>query len=409
MNEPAVFEVPSKTMDLDAVFSDHGLNSAHTKIHNVYGMLMSEGTHDGLLSLHPNERPLVITRATYAGGQRYAAVWTGDNSSTWEHLAISLPEIMNMGLSGITLAAADIGGFAIGATPELYARWLEAGVFYPYCRTHTAYGNPNQEPWSYGTKIEDINRRSIELRYRLLPYLYNAFHDAAQTGLPVMRALLLDYPDDPAAVDQNSEFLFGDDLLVAPVLLSNHTEREVYLPRGVWYDFWTDRRYSGPTSITVGAPLDLIPLFVRGGAIVPTQQLVQYTSQAPINPLTFEIYPNGSSSREYYEDDGLSFDYQRGVSLDERLSATESAGEVNITISSPAGSYKPPARSLMFKIHAHRNFPHGVEIDGKPANALHSVSDLDKAAEGWSFDETNSVVWIKTPDQGTSMTTRIEK
>jgi len=409
MNEPSVFEVPSKTMDLDEVFSDNGLNSPHAKIHNVYGMLMSEGTRDGLLKLRPNERPLVITRDTYAGGQRYAAVWTGDNSSTWEHLAISLPEIMNMGLSGIALAGADIGGFAIGATPELYTRWLEVGAFYPYCRTHTAYGNPNQEPWSYGNKIEEINRRSIELRYRLLPYLYNAYHDAAQTGLPVMRALLLDYPDDPAAVGQDSEFLFGDDLLVAPVLLSNHTQREVYLPRGVWYDFWTDRRYSGPTNITVDAPLERIPLFVRGGAIVPTQQLVQYTSEAPINPLTFEIYPDGSSSREYYEDDGLSFEYQRGVSLDERVSATESGGQFNITISSPTGTYKPSARSLMFKVHSQRNSPHNVEIGGKRVNALRAVADLDQAVEGWAYDEINNTVWIKTPDQGMAMTAQIEK
>jgi alpha-glucosidase len=409
MNEPSVFDVPSKTMDPDEIFYDHGLHSPHTKIHNVYGMLMSEGTRDGLLKLQPNERPLVITRDTYAGGQRYAAVWTGDNSSTWKHLAISLPEIMNMGLSGIALAGADIGGFAIGATPELYTRWLETGVFYPYCRTHTAYGNPNQEPWSYGNKLEDINRRSIELRYRLLPYLYNAFHDASQTGLPVMRALLLDYPDDPAAISQDSEFLFGDDLLVAPILLSQHIEREVYLPRGVWYDFWTNRRYSGPTSIMVEAPLDRIPLFVRGGAIVPTQQLVQYTSEAPINPLTFEVYPDGSSSREYYEDDGLSFDYQRGVSLNERVSATETANEVRLTVSAPTGSYKPPARSLVFKVHAQRDSPHAVEIDGKPATALHSASDIEKATEGWSFDGTDNVVWIKTPDQGTAMTARIEK
>lgn len=409
MNEPSVFDVPTKTMDLDEIFHDHGLNSPHAKIHNVYGMLMSESTRDGLLSLRPNERPLVITRATYAGGQRYAAVWTGDNSSTWEHLAISLPEIMNMGLSGVTLAGADIGGFAIGATPELYTRWLEAGVFYPYCRTHTAYGNPNQEPWSYGNKLEEINRRSIELRYRLLPYLYNAFHDASRSGLPVMRALLLDYPDDPTAVSQDSEFLFGDDLLVAPVLLSHHTERDVYLPRGVWYDFWTNRRYSGPASITVKAPLDRIPLFVRGGAILPTQQLVQYTGQAPINPLTFEIYPDGSSSREYYEDDGLSFDYRRGVSLDERVSATAGAGQVNITISSPTGSYKPPARSLMFKVHAQRNSPHRVEIDGKPLNIFHAESNLEEVTEGWAFDELNDLIWIKIPDRGTAVTAQIEK
>ncbi|MGH7867161.1 MAG: glycoside hydrolase family 31 protein, partial [Candidatus Dormibacteraceae bacterium] len=218
MNEPSVFDVPSKTMPLDATFYDHGLHSSHAKIHNVYGMLMSEGTNDGMLKARPGARPLVITRDTYAGGQRYATVWTGDNSSTWEHLRISLRELMTMGLSGLDLAGADIGGFALSPSPDLYTRWLEAGVFYPYCRTHTSIGTRDQEPWSYGNRREDINRDSIDLRYRLLPYLYNAFYQSSQTGLPVMRALLLDYPNDPEAVSQENEFLFGDDLLVAPVV-----------------------------------------------------------------------------------------------------------------------------------------------------------------------------------------------
>jgi alpha-glucosidase len=409
MNEPSVFFVPSKTMDLNEVHDDHGLHSPHAKIHNVYGLLMSEGTRDGLLALRPNERPLVITRDTYAGGQRFAAVWTGDNSSTWDHLRISLPELMNMGLSGLDLVGADIGGFAIGATPELYTRWLEAGVFYPYCRTHTAYGNPNQEPWSYGNEKEDINRRSIELRYRLLPYIYNAFHDSAQTGLPVMRALLLDYPDDSDAVSQESEFLFGDDLLVAPVIATGAVQREVYLPRGDWFDFWTDRRYAGPTKIVVYAPLDRIPIFVRGGAIVPTQQVVEYTDQAPINPLTFEIYPDASSSRDYYEDDGLSFDYQRGVSLGQRLSVSQNEHHVSISISAREGSYLPPARSLMFKVHSQREKPHGVAIEGKTLLQLQSSAALDGATEGWVYDGLNNTVWIKAPDQGTALVAHIEE
>jgi alpha-glucosidase len=409
MNEPAVFDVPSKTMDLDAVHYDNGLHSPHAKIHNVYGMLMSEGTRDGMLALRPNERPLVITRATYAGGQRYAAVWTGDNSSTWDHLRISLPEMMNMGLSGLALSGADIGGFAVGATPELYTRWLEAGVFYPYCRTHTAFGNPNQEPWSYGNQWEEINRKSIQLRYRMLPYLYNAFHDTAQTGLPVMRPLLLDYPDDPSAVSQNSEFLFGDDLLVAPVIKGGETARDVYLPRGVWYDFWTTRRYTGPSDMMVDAPLDHIPIFVRGGAIVPTQQVVEYTDQAPINPLTFEIYPDGSSSRDYYEDDGLSFDYRRGVSLEQRLSASVNDHDISITVSARQGTYHPPARSLVMKVHAQKEKPQSVEIDGKTLAPLQSSAALDSTQDGWAYDGVNEVVWIKIPDQGAALTARIEK
>ncbi|HXJ92265.1 MAG TPA: glycoside hydrolase family 31 protein [Terriglobia bacterium] len=410
MNEPSVFEVPSKTMPDDVVFYDNGLQSPETKIHNVYGMQMSRATREGLLKLKPNERPLVITRATYAGGQRYSAVWTGDNTSTWDHLRISVSEIMGMGLSGIALAGADIGGFAGGgATPELYTRWLEAGVFYPYCRTHVEYGAPSQEPWSYGDRLEDINRRSIELRYRLLPYLYNAYRETSETGLPVMRALLLDYPDDPEAVDQNSEFLFGDDLLVAPVLRSEWRRRDVYLPKGDWYDFSNDRRYRGPAHLEVDAPLDRIPIFVRGGAIVPTRPVVQYVSQSPIDPLTFDIYPAArsrtaaaapSSSRDYYEDDGISFDFQRGVSLEEKISVESSADAVAVHMSARQGSYTPPARALVFKIHAQRQAPSNVTADGQALEQKASMEALEKAGSGWAYVQDRNELAVKISDSG---------
>ena len=409
MNEPSIFDVPSKTMDLDAIFDDHGLHSPHVKIHNVYGMLMSEATRAGMLQLRPNERPLVITRATYAGGQRYAAVWTGDNSSLWEHLRLSLPELMTMGLSGLTLAGADIGGFALSPSAELYTRWLEAGVFYPYCRTHTEKGSRNQEPWSFGNRMEEINRRAIELRYRLMPYLYDAFHEAAESGLPVMRALLLDYPDDPQAIGQNYEFLFGDDLLVSPVVKSDERKWDVYLPRGVWYDFWTDQRYTGPTQVNVEAPLDRIPIFVRGGAIIPTQQVLEYTDQAPVDPLTFEIYPAGDSTREYYEDDGLSLDYQRGVVLRERVSSSERDDTVALHLSAREGSYAPPARSLIFKVHAVRTSPRKVEINGQGSQAYPSIDGITRAVEGWAYDALAMTVSIKLHDQGTAVSASIER
>ncbi|PYU95669.1 MAG: alpha-glucosidase [Acidobacteria bacterium] len=411
MNEPAVFEVPSKTMDLDAVHYDHGLDSPHAKVHNIYGMLMSEGTRDGLLSARPDERPLVITRATYAGGERYAAVWTGDNSSTWNHLRISLPELMTMGLSGLALAGADVGGFALSPSPELYTRWLEAGVFYPYCRTHTELGSRNQEPWSFGNRMEDINRKSIELRYRLLPYLYNAFHESAETGLPVMRALLLDYSDDPQAVGQNEEFLFGDDLLVAPVVKDGEIKWGVYLPRGDWYDFWTDRRYTGPADVTVDAPLERIPIFVRAGAIVPTQQVVQYTDEAPINPLTFEIYPlagpDGNSERDYYEDDGISFGYQRGLALRQRVSVSRQQAAMTVQVSVREGSYKPPDRSLVFKVHGQPKSPVSIEAGEKVVERVPSLDRLDQAPKGWFYDDNSNLIWIKQPDGGLALTTRI--
>jgi alpha-glucosidase len=407
MDEPSIFEVPSGTMDLNAVHYDNGLGSSHAKIHNVYGMLMSEATQDGMLRLRPNERPMVITRATYAGGQRYAAVWTGDNTSTWEHLRISIRELLTMGLSGLAFAGADIGGFAGGPTPELYARWLEAGVFYPYCRTHAAAGNPDQEPWSYGNRLEVINRNSINLRYRLLPYLYNGFYQASRTGLPIMRALLLDYPDDPEAVHQDEEFLFGDDLLVAPIIKPEETEQWAYLPRGKWFDFFTDHLYQGPTYATVSAPLGRTPLFVRGGAIIPTQQVVEYADQAPIDPLTFEIYPDGSSSREYYEDDGMSFNYRNGVSLRQRVSVSTEHRGIAIDISAREGSYTPPLRSLVLKVHNKRTQPREVEVGGDTLEHLGSNKALDDSHSGWFYDEEDCVVWVKLPDRGTTLTVQI--
>ena len=409
MNEPAVFEVPSKTMDPDAVFDDRGRRSPHAKVHNVYGMLMSEGTRDGMLKARPNERPLVITRDTYAGGQRYAAVWTGDNSSLWDHLRLSLPQLMNMGISGLTLTGADIGGFALSPSPELYTRWLEAGVFYPYCRTHTEIGSRDQEPWSFGYRMEQINRRSIELRYRLLPYLYNAFREAADTGVPIMRALLLDYPDDPRAVEQNYEFLFGNDLLVAPVVKSDETRWAVYLPRGLWYDFWTDRAYEGSRTVTIEAPLDRIPIFVRGGAILPTEQPLEYTDQAPVDPLTFEIYPRGDSAREYYEDDGLSFDYRRGVSLREHVSSSDRGDSMTLGLSAREGSYTPPARSLVFRVHRLHNRPRKVEINGQGSEARASLDAIDPDSQGWVYDPDAMTVSIRFPDRGKALEVRIQK
>jgi alpha-glucosidase len=408
MNEPTIIKPGGQpaTFDLDLVHeTDHG-PTPHAKIHNVYGMLESAATRDGMLRVRPNERPLVITRATYAGGQRYAAQWSGDNWGTWDHLRLSMPMLMTMGLSGLQFSGADIGGIFPVPSPELYTRWLEAGVFTPFCWTHSG-GPGNLEPWAFGNRLEEINRHSIELRYRLLPYLYNAFWEAAENGIPIMRPLLLEYPDDPMAVQQNDEFLFGNDLLVAPVTKDDDIRREVYLPRGVWYDFWTDRRSTGPRRLTVDAPLERIPLFVRGGAIVPSQQAVQYSDQAPIDPLTFEIYPEGTSSRPYYEDDGISFDYQGGVSLQQRLTVTQQPRALNVEISAREGQYTPPARSLVLKVHGERTQPRQVEVGGEKLAAQSSVEALEGASQGWAYDEATDIVWLKIPDRGVALRAQI--
>ncbi|HEV8539101.1 MAG TPA: glycoside hydrolase family 31 protein, partial [Bacteroidota bacterium] len=312
MNEPAVFDVPQKTMDVSVIHDDNGMKTAHRKSHNVYGMQMARGTFEGNLALRPDERPFVLTRASYAGGNRYAAAWTGDNISSWEHLELAIPMCLNLSISGQPFVGTDIGGFVGSPSGELYARWLQLGVFTPLMRTHTVFGSADQEPWSYGKKFEAINRKSIELRYKLLPYIYTQFYLASQTGIPMMRPIFFDYPDDRDTYWNEREFLFGDALLVAPVVTPGDITRSVRLPGGTWYDYWTGKKYAGPNYVTVDAPIDRIPVFVKAGAIIPAQQIVQYSDQAPVDPLTVEVYPNRKSSTVLYEDDGKSFDYREG-------------------------------------------------------------------------------------------------
>ena len=419
MNEPTVDDVPlsqgwfPRALDPDVIHWDQGLKTPHSKNHNVYGMLMSQATREGLLRFRPNERPFVITRATYAGGQRYAAQWTGDNFGTWEHLRSSLRICLSMGISGLPFVGSDIGGFGDTPSPELYTRWLQAGIFHPYFWTHTGDPERTVDPWSFGSGLEQINRSWIELRYRLLPYLYNAFYQSTQTGLPIMRGLMLDFPDEPAAFDptpagQNDEFLFGEDLLVAPVVKDGELRRKVYLPRGSWIDYWTDQPYVGPSKITVEAPLERIPIFVRAGTILPTQQVTQYVDEAPMDPLTFEIFPEGNSSREYYEDDGISFDYQQGVFLKQRLHVSRGSDTLLIQISAREGKYIPPDRSIVLRIHRQQSPPSHVKVAGVSMETKSQTVSPNNAGEGATYDEERRILSIKFPDRGNELEVKIQ-
>jgi alpha-glucosidase (family GH31 glycosyl hydrolase) len=259
-----------------------------------------------------------------------------------------------------------------------------------------------------------INRHSIELRYRLLPYFYNAFYQETQTGLPIMRPLFLDDPADEKSMDptpsgQNNEFLFGDDLLVAPVVTEGEFKRKVYLPKGTWLDFGSDEAYVGPLTMTVDAPLDRIPMFVRAGAIVPTRQVVQYTGEAPIDPLTFEIFPQGNSSGQYYEDDGDSYDYKKGVYLLETVSVHDQDATVSVGISAREGTYKPPSRSVVLKIHGMVAAPRKVQVDRRDLAIVGSPEMLEKSVEGAAYDSKARIVWVKTPDRNSPLEVTVVK
>jgi alpha-glucosidase len=328
MNEPATFPPeknppqpnlahdPAKTFPVDVRHAGDGINGPHARYHNVYGMQMARSTFEGVGKLRPDARPFVLTRAGYAGVQRYAAVWTGDNVPSWEHFALSIPMLNNMGVSGVPFIGADIGGFAGNTMPELYARWLQTAALTPFCRTHSNNESDRREPWSFGSDYEKINRASIELRYELLPYLYTTFEAHTENGSPVMRPLWFNYPTDYNVYDAPlgaDEFLIGDDLLVAPVMQAGATTRGVYFPKGdAWFDWWTGERHEGGTTANTPAPLARLPLFIRAGASIPTQGVVQSTDEMAHAPLTLTVAAGNGIGR-IYEDAGDGYDYRRGA------------------------------------------------------------------------------------------------
>jgi alpha-glucosidase len=405
MNEPAVFFDPAHTMALDVRHDNEGQPTDEREIHNVYGMLNSRATFEGLGRLRPNERPFVLTRATFAGGQRYAAVWPGDNVSSWAHLRATIPMFANMGLSGFSFVGADIGGFAEAPTAELYTRWLQLGVFYPFMRTHTTFGTPDQEPWSYGTFHEALNRRAIEMRYELLPQVYNVMEEASRTGIPAFRPLLLDYPNDPATWERDDEFLFGSDLLVAPVLREEAGDREVYLPAGEWYDYHRGWRFEGPRTHLIPVTMETIPVFVRGGAFIFRQPLVQHTGEMAGQALRVAVFPAARSEASLYEDEGDGVEYQRGAYSRRRFSQRREGGRVTIQVGAPEGSWRPAPRDLIFELRG-AGEPSRVTA-GEEALAHLDTARLATEPKGWTRTD-QGVVLIKLRDRTEAFTVTLE-
>jgi alpha-glucosidase len=371
----------------------------HREIHNVYGLLMTQSTYEGLKKLRPDSRPFVLTRATYSGGQRYSALWPGDNVSDWDDFRATIPMFASLGLSGFPFVGADIGGFAEAPTPELFTRWLQAGVFYPFMRTHTTFGTPEQEPWSYGLRHEEVNRRAIELRYQLLPHLYNLMEDASRTGAPVFRPLLYDYPEDPATWERDDLFLWGRDVLVAPVLREGVTDREVYLPKGDWFDFWTGTRVAGGRGFRVPVTLDRIPIFVREGAFVFRQPTVQHTGEMPGQPLIVSVYPAAKSEASLYEDDGATQAYTKGQSMRRRFQQERDAAGVRVRVGAPEGAYRPAARDLVVRVEGAA--PRRVLVGGAEV-----AKAADEAGPGWR--PTPGGFEVRFPDRFAAVEVRAE-
>ncbi|KAA6464779.1 DUF4968 domain-containing protein [Acidobacteria bacterium AB60] len=421
MNEPAIFEVPSKTMpdNVQHRIKEPGFasrNANHLEIHNVFGMQNTRGTYEGLLKLQPDNRAFVMTRASYAGGHRYAATWTGDNSATWNHLRQTIPQLLNLGLSGFSMAGADVGGFAGSPQPELLTRWLELAAFQPIDRDHTAKGTNPQEPWENGTPEDlDLRRHYIEERYRLLPYIYTTAEEMSRTGVPIMRPLFLEFPNAASgqqAVDPtiDNEFLFGPDLLVAQGQYPDEVDDLfVSLPPGGWFDYWSGARIDGtgsrrnidnsvspPTGVHLHRSLATLPVFARAGAIVPQQPLVQSTEEKPEGPLTLRVYPpdafNQDCKGSIYVDDGTTFAFRNNAFHRENFTCRLTPQGLIVAVTAAEGTYPPWWKLLSVEVYG----------AGKAA-AEASYSALDGSGSAnlsTSYDPEHHRITALVPDNG---------
>jgi alpha-glucosidase len=371
MNEPAVFDGPGKTMPTNTVhrIEEPGFTTrtaTHAEIHNIVGLENARATYEGLLKLRPNERPFVLTRATYAGGQRYGFTWTGDNAATWNHLRLATQMVLNLGVSGIPFVGADVGGFNGSPPPALLTRWVEQAAFSPFFRDHATKGSLPHEVWNNGPEQEAIRRRYIETRYRLLPYFYELADEASRTGLPLMRPVFLEFPEIfertyPGFENLDTEFLLGPSLLIAPPPFGEMVnDYAVAYPPGQWFDFWTGEKmppqphapsiaevvkaapgttFAGPRRIHPG--LETLPVYVREGSIIPMQPVVQYTDEIPAGPLELRVYPGTHCAGSIYLDDGHTFDYQQGKYLRQSLTCESDANSLRLKFHAREGSYAP--------------------------------------------------------------------
>jgi alpha-glucosidase len=401
MNEPATW---GGTFPDIVQFDDEGKGADHLKLHNLYGFLMARSTYEGVKKLRTDRRPFVLTRAGFAGVQRYSAVWNGDNVSSWEHLKLSINMCLGLSLSGINFCGMDVGGFMGTPTPELFTRWIQLGTFTPLFRAHTHYGSPDQEPWSFGDWYEEINKKFIQLRYQLMPYIYNSFYQSSIHNTPIMRPMIYEYQDDPNTLGMDDQFLFGDHLLIAPVYQQNQTARKVYFPKDEWYDLWTGEKIFGSTEKLVDAPLDKIPIFIKAGAIVPMQQVLNYVDEQPVDQLILHIYPKPGTSRDsLYEDDGTSFDYEQGIYCITPFEVNVGEDKIIFIAEQRIGKFSLGDRSYLVKIHDINLTPRKVELNGDRLTEAKTDDELQERGRGWYYDNEKKILSLKYRDIGKRM------
>jgi alpha-glucosidase (family GH31 glycosyl hydrolase) len=364
-----------------------------------------QGAFDGVQSAvngiegNSDARRFVWTVDGWAGTQRNAVVWTGDTYGTWDDIRWHVPAIAGAGFSGLNYASGDVDGI-YGGSPKTFTRDLQWKAFTPAFMTMSGWGSANpqagysdKQPWRFAEPYLSVNRKYLKLKMRLTPYFYTLARTAADTGVPTVRAMALEFENDPAARGNatSGQFMAGDAFLVAPVVSDTTTRDRIYLPAGTWTDYWTGKVWSGPGWLDgYHAPLDTLPLFVRGGSIVPMWPSMNYAGEKPITPISYDVYPQGNSTFTLYEDDGLTRAYQNGASARQKIDVTapsSGTGDVRVSVGALTGSYngKLANRGYEFDLHV-ANAPGSVAVDGGALTRHATRAAYDSAASGWFFD-----------------------
>jgi alpha-glucosidase len=376
------------------------------QMHNLYSLVYAEQLIDrGAQFLHG--RKVGFMRPGFAGSQRVGWTWTCDSMPAFADLQAHLRGAINLTLSGFATVGYDIGGWDSKGPDKVYARWFVAGMWNPFAWSH---GQGDHEPYSHGTTVENLCRTALERRYRLIPYLYTLNYQASQTGIPMMRSLVMETEGEAGTQEIGDEFFLGPWMLVAPVV-TDQDRRQVFLPSGEWIDYRDGRtKYRGPVTLTVAAPLDRIPVFVKAGAILPMGPAMQYTAEKPLSPLTLDIYPKGRSAFTLFEDDGQSLAYQQGNYVTTTYHSAEAGTAVTITIDARndhGGQYRPPARDYILKVHNRSGNAHAVTLNGA-ALPGGSVEQLNAGNRCWAKDTASGLIWARFADSGKALKIRIQ-
>lgn len=352
-----------------------GKGASYRQAKNLYGTLMARSTYEGVKTLM-NKRPLIITRAAFAGAQRYTSIWTGDNVGSEEHMMLGCRLVNSLGLTGMPFCGTDVGGFMNSdATASLFSRWVSIGTFTPFFRVHKNYDFKMSEPWSYGAITEDNVRNYISLRYKLLPYIYSAFYKSSLTGIPVAQSMAIDYTFDEKVYyyAYQNQYMFGPSLLIAPVESTKELTK-VYFPAGDWYDFFTGKKYEGNSEVAVDCPLEKLPVFAKAGSIIPMQSLVQSTMEKPSDTLFVHVY-FGKNRMDYfyYEDDGYSYNYEKGDSLIKQIAFDPKMKQIRLY--EPWGNYHSKFKKIQLILHGFENC-RNITNNGAVADIATKTTDL---------------------------------